>query len=94
VAKEIMTSQQKRRLTLAINGYGRARMAVGRNEGAGNLGKFVAQAVRREAHLVAVVADLVATARPRANDRRCTCPAWVDITFSGHVAGCPAGGWD
>jgi hypothetical protein len=89
-----VTPQQKRRLTLAINAYGRARSNVGNFLTKSNKfvvpPKFIGYAEKAKAHLVAVVEKLCAEHRPRANHRRCTCPAAVDITFTGHLPDCPA----
>lgn len=65
-----MSSKQKRKLSLAIHGYGRARMVYGKTIGGPVMeinwkeaDKFLRRAEKAKAHLVKVVVDLVGGGR-------------------------------
>lgn len=93
-----MTSQQKRRFTLALNGFMRVSNRL-RDKWSFKTSR---EYDKRREHLYRVVNQLIAhgvhygqkLVRNRQYGRigkknRCTCPASVDITFTGHLPGCP-----
>ena len=75
-----MTSQQRRRFTLALHAYNRAKQHAA-SRGTEKATRHYSKATEHLYH----VADTL----HKVDRRKCTCPGHIDITFIGHLPDCP-----